>query len=117
MAEKKKEIMGITAKKEGDFSDWYTQIIEKAELIEYTDVSGCYVFRPASYQIWEKAKDFLDKRFKELCVENAYFPIFIPESYLSKEASHIKGFTPEVAWVTHAGETKLNERLAIRPTS
>ncbi len=113
----KKEIVGITAKKEGDFSDWYTQVIEKAELIEYTDVSGCYVFRPASYKIWEKVKDFLDKEFKKLGVENAYFPLLIPESYLSKESSHIKGFTPEVAWVTHAGETKLNEKLAIRPTS
>lgn len=117
MADKKKEIIGITAKKQGDFSDWFTQVIEKAELIEYTDVSGCYVFRPASYRIWEKAKEFLDKKFKELGVENAYFPLLIPESYLSKESSHIKGFTPEVAWVTHAGETKLNERLAIRPTS
>ncbi|MDP4012115.1 MAG: proline--tRNA ligase, partial [Candidatus Nanoarchaeia archaeon] len=97
----KKESVGITAKKEGDFSDWYTQVIQKAELIEYTDVSGCYVFRPYSYAIWEKVKNFLDNKFKQSGVKNAYFPLFIPESYLTKESEHVKGFTPEVAWVTH----------------
>ncbi|MEK6937049.1 MAG: proline--tRNA ligase [Nanoarchaeota archaeon] len=114
--EKEKQV-GLTAKKEENFSEWYTQVIQKADLIEYTLVSGCYVFKPNSYSIWEKVQNYLNKHFKELGVKNAYFPLFIPESVLKKEASHIEGFNPEVAWVTQAGNTKLSEKLAIRPTS
>ncbi|MFH1683039.1 MAG: proline--tRNA ligase [Candidatus Woesearchaeota archaeon] len=112
----KKDIKGITARKD-DFSDWYTQVIQKAELIEYSDVSGCYILRPNSYAIWEKIQQFFDAEIKKMGVKNAYFPLFIPESYLTKEAQHIEGFAAEVAWVTEHGNTKMPERLAIRPTS
>ena len=114
---KKKSQEGITIKKEDNFSEWYQQLILKAELADYTKVSGCIVFRPSSYQIWEKVIKVIDSEFKKIGIKNTYFPLFIPESTLSKEQEHVKGFTPEVAWVTHAGNTKLNERLAIRPTS
>lgn len=113
----KEELKGITAKKDENFSEWYTQVIQKAELADYTKVSGCIVFRPYSYAIWEKIKQEVDKRIKALGVKNAYFPLFIPESLLSKESEHVKGFSPEVAWVTHGGNTALSERLAVRPTS
>ena len=109
--------MGISVSKNENFSEWYTQLLQKAELIEYTDVSGCYVLRPRAYAIWEKVQQRFNQLIKEAGVKNAYFPLFIPESNLSREAAHVKGFTPEVAWVTHSGETKLNERLAVRPTS
>jgi len=109
--------LGLTVTKEQDFSGWYTQLLQKAELIEYSDVSGCYILRPRAYYIWEKIQEYLDKKFKATGVKNTYFPLFIPESLLTKEKEHVEGFSPEVAWVTHAGETKLNERLAIRPTS
>ncbi len=115
MAEEKD--IGITVKKSENFSEWYTQVIQKADLIEYTSVSGCMVFKPWSYAIWEKVKEFFDKEIKKKGIKNAYFPLFIPEALLKKEAKHVEGFSPEVAWVTHAGNTKLNERLAIRPTS
>lgn len=123
MAEAKKENpskepdMGITAKKEEDFGEWFSQVITKAELVGYTDVSGCYVFRPSSYEVWEKVQGFMDREFKKLGVRNAYFPLFIPEKLLNKEKEHVEGFTPEVAWVTHTGNSKLSEKLAIRPTS
>jgi prolyl-tRNA synthetase len=113
----KKQTLGLTVKKDEDFSEWYTQVIQKAELADYTAVSGCIVFRPYSYAIWEKLQKFLDDNFKKSGVKNAYFPMFIPESLLTKEKEHVEGFTPEVAWVTHAGDSKLAERLAIRPTS
>lgn len=113
----KKQELGITVKKEENISDWYTQVIQKAELIEYTDVAGCMVFRPNSYQIWEEIQKFLDTEIKKLGVKNAYFPLFIPEKLLLKESDHVDGFAPEVAWVDYGGNTKLNERLAIRPTS
>jgi len=117
MAKKEvKKDVGITAEKD-DFSEWFTQLMIKADLADYTDVSGCIVFRPNSYAIWEKIQAECDKRFKKLGVKNAYFPLFISEKLLSKEAEHVKGFAPEVAWVTQAGETKLVERLAVRPTS
>ncbi len=108
---------GLTVKKEDDFSEWYTQLLHKSELIDYTDVSGCYVFRPRAYAIWENVRRYLDSKFKEMGVRNAYFPLFIPESLLKKESTHVEGFAPEVAWVTHSGKAKLNERLAVRPTS
>jgi prolyl-tRNA synthetase len=111
-----KKSLGITTEKD-DFSEWFTQIMLKAELADYTDVSGCVVFRPGAYAIWEKIVAETDKRFKKLGIKNAYFPLLIPEKSLKRESVHVAGFTPEVAWVTHAGETKLNERLAVRPTS
>jgi prolyl-tRNA synthetase len=107
---------GITAEKD-DFSDWFTQIMLKADLADYTDVSGAIVFKPTAYEMWEKIKQETDKEFKKLGIKNCYFPLFIPEKFLTKEKEHVKGFSPEVAWVTHAGNTKLNERLAVRPTS
>jgi len=108
---------GLTAKKEENFSEWYQQLILKSELADYSSVSGCIIFRPLSYSVWEKIKEECDKRFKELGIQNAYFPLLIPEKAFEREAEHVKGFTPEVAWVTHVGNTKLNEKLAIRPTS
>ena len=89
----------------------------KAELADYTQVSGCIAFRPRSFRVWEIIRDEVDKRLRKLGIKNIYFPLFIPEKLLKKEAEHVEGFAPEVAWVTHAGNTKLNERLAIRPTS
>src|SRR3989339_1427356 len=111
------EELGITVKKDKDFSEWYTQVIQKAGLIEYTDVSGCYILRPYIYEIWETIQEYFNKKIKEKGVKNASFPLLIPESLLKKESEHVKGFTPEVAWVTKAGDTELNEKLAIRPTS
>ena len=113
----KEDQKGLTVKKEQDFSEWYTQLLQKAELIEYSDVSGCYILRPRSYSVWEKIQLFLDTKFKSVGVQNSYFPLFIPESLLKKESEHFEGFTPEVAWVTKTGDSKLNEALAIRPTS
>ncbi|MBN1502871.1 proline--tRNA ligase [Candidatus Woesearchaeota archaeon] len=113
----KRESLGITASKDEEFSEWYTQVIQKAGLADYTPVSGCIVFRPYSYAIWEKIQSFFDNKIKRSGVQNAYFPLLIPESLLNKEKEHVEGFSPEVAWVTHAGNSKLNEKLAIRPTS
>ena len=113
----KENTEGLTAKKEEDFSEWYQQLILKAELSDYSSVSGCLVFRPASYYIWEKIVEACDKEFKKIGIENTYFPLFIPEKSFEKEKEHVEGFAPEVAWVTQAGNTKLNEKLAIRPTS
>jgi len=114
---KKEEKIGITARREDDFSEWYTQIITKAELADYSSVSGCMVLRPYSYFMWEILQKRVDKEFKKVGIKNCYFPMFIPESLLNKEKVHVEGFSPEVAWVTQAGDTKLSERLAIRPTS
>lgn len=114
--QKEKQI-GITAKKSENFSEWYTQIIQKADLIEYSPVSGCYIFKPNSFSLWEKIQNYLNKKFRDLGVKNTYFPLLIPESLLKKESSHVEGFTPEVFWVTQTGDTKLSEKLAIRPTS
>lgn len=108
---------GITISKEEELGKWYQEVILKSGLADYSSVSGCMVYRPLAYSIWTKIKEEVDKRFKEIGIENAYFPLFIPESLLEKETSHFEGFTPEVAWVTEAGSSELNERLAIRPTS
>jgi len=113
----KKSEEGITAKKDENFSEWYQQLILKSGLADYSDVSGCMILRPLSYAIWEKIKELCDIEFKPIGIRNCYFPLFIPEKAFAKEKEHVKGFTPEVAWVTQAGNTKLNERLAIRPTS
>src|SRR3989344_4056861 len=113
----KKSEEGLTIKKEDDFSEWFQQLVLKSELADYSAVSGCMIFKPTSWQIWETIVEEVNKRIKKMNVKNVYFPMLIPESLLSKEQEHVKGFTPEVAWVTQAGDTKLNERLAIRPTS
>jgi len=108
--------LGITVDKD-DFSEWFTQLMIKADLADYTDVSGCIVFKPASYEIWQKIQVLTDERFKKFGVRNSYFPVFIPEKFLNKEKEHVEGFSPEVAWVEKAGDSKLSERLAVRPTS
>ncbi len=113
----KKDQKGITVKKAENFSDWYTQVIQKSDLADYSAVSGCIVYKPSSYAIWEKIVNVVDADFKKIGIQNAYFPLFIPESLLQKEEDHIEHFSPEVAWVTHGGHTKLGEKLAIRPTS
>ncbi len=115
MSEAKQE--GVTASKSENFDDWYTQVILRSELADYSPVSGCLVYRPAGYAIWEKILDATDERFKRAGIQNAYFPLLIPERLLKKEQEHVEGFAPEVAWVTEAGNSKLEERLAIRPTS
>src|SRR5437879_2708127 len=104
-------------KRSEDYSRWYTDVIAAAELADYAPVKGCMIIRPNGYAIWEKMQQALDGMFKETGHQNAYFPIFIPESFLQKEAEHVEGFAPEVAVVTHAGGTKLEEPLVIRPTS
>lgn len=115
MAEKKM-VEAITSM-ETDFAQWYTDVVKKAELIDYTSVKGCMVFKPAGYAIWELIQKQLDARFKEVGVENVYLPMFIPESLLQKEKDHVEGFAPEVAWVTHGGLAPLQERMCVRPTS
>lgn len=112
----KKLVEAITSMEE-DFAQWYTDVVKKAELIDYTSVKGCMVFKPAGYAIWELIQKQLDERFKETGVENVYLPMFIPESLLEKEKDHVEGFAPEVAWVTHGGLQPLQERLCVRPTS
>ncbi len=108
---------GITAKKSENFSEWYTQVVQKAELADYGPVQGTIAFRPNSYAIWENIQKIFDARLKSLGVKNTYFPQLIPENLLKKEADNFKGFAPEVFWVTHSGNNKMGERLAIRPTS
>ncbi len=102
---------------EVDFAQWYTDIVKKADLIDYSSVKGCMVIRPYGYAVWENIQKDLDRRFKETGHENVYMPLFISESLLQKEKDHVKGFAPEVAWVTHGGGEKLAERLCVRPTS
>jgi prolyl-tRNA synthetase len=114
--EKKKDEKGVTVEKD-EFSEWFTQLMLKADLADYTKVSGCIVFKPASWAVWEKIVSLVNERIAKFGVKNVYFPLFIPESLLVREKEHLKGFNPEVAWVTEAGDTKLSERLAVRPTS
>lgn len=114
---KKQTRLGLEAKKEENLADWYSQVITKAEMIEYYDVSGCYVLRPWSYAIWEAIKEFFDREIKKLGVENCYFPMFVSQAALEKEKTHIADFAPEVAWVTRSGKTELAEPIAVRPTS
>ena len=116
MAKEKKFVEAITSRDE-DFAQWYTDVVSKAELCDYTGVKGCMVYLPNGYAIWEKIQADLDKRFKETGVENVYLPMLIPENLLQKEKDHIEGFAPEVAWVTHGGNEPLQERMCIRPTS
>lgn len=100
-----------------DFAQWYTDVVTKADLIDYSSVRGSMIIRPYGYALWENIKNELDDRIKETGHENVYMPLFIPESLLQKEKDHIEGFAPEVAWVTHGGEEELAERLCVRPTS
>ena len=116
MAKEKKLVEEITSM-DVDFAQWYTDVVKKAELTDYTSVKGCMVIKPAGYAIWENIQKELDARFKAVGVENVYLPMFIPESLLQKEKDHVEGFAPEVAWVTHGGMEELQERLCVRPTS
>lgn len=100
-----------------DFAQWYTDVVIKAELIDYSSVKGCMIIRPYGYAIWENIQTIMNDKFKETGHENVYMPMFIPESLLEKEKDHVEGFAPEVAWVTHGGNEKLEERLCVRPTS
>lgn len=113
---KGKAVEAITSMNE-DFTQWYTDVVLRAELIDYSSVRGCMILRPYGYAIWENIMHLLDKRFKETGHENVAMPMFIPESLLQKEKDHVEGFAPEVAWVTHGGTEELTERLCVRPTS
>ncbi|MGL4338163.1 MAG: proline--tRNA ligase, partial [Turicibacter sp.] len=112
----KKLVQAITSI-DVDFAQWYTDVVKKAELVDYSSVKGCMIIRPYGYAIWENIQQYLDKKLKETEHENVYMPLLIPESLLQREKDHVEGFAPEVAWVTHGGDEKLAERLVIRPTS
>ena len=116
MADQKKMVEAITSI-EDDFAQWYTDVVKKAELVDYSSVRGCMVLRPYGYAIWENIQKIFDARFKETGHENVYMPMFIPESLLQKEKDHIEGFAPEVAWVTIGGGEQLQERMCVRPNS
>lgn len=116
MAKGKKFVEAITSMDE-DFAKWYTDIVKKAELVDYSSVKGCMIIRPYGYAIWENIQRILDEKLKATGHENVYMPMFIPESLLQKEKDHVEGFAPEVAWVTHGGSEPLAERLCVRPTS
>ncbi|KAI0053137.1 prolyl-tRNA synthetase [Auriscalpium vulgare] len=109
--------IAIGVKKEVDFAAWYTNVLIKADMLDYYSVSGCYILKPWSYSIWEIIQRWFDEKIKELEVENAYFPMFVSQKVLEREKDHIEGFSPEVAWVTRAGQSELEEPIAIRPTS
>lgn len=117
MSKKKEEFVKEITNMEDDFAQWYTDVITKADMVDYSPIKGFMVIKPLGYAIWEKIQNFADERFKATGHKNVYFPLLIPESYLMKEAEHVEGFAPEVAWVTHAGNQELEERLCIRPTS
>lgn len=116
MADNKKMVEAITSM-DVDFAQWYTDVVKKAELVDYAGVRGCMIVRPYGTALWENIRSDLDARFKALGHENVMMPLFIPESLLQKEKDHVEGFAPEVAWVTHGGEEELTERLCVRPTS
>ncbi|KRY30896.1 Bifunctional glutamate/proline--tRNA ligase [Trichinella spiralis] len=109
--------LGLETTKEGNFSEWYSQVITKAEMIEYYDISGCYIIRPWAFAIWEAIQAWLDRQIKLMDVANCYFPMFVSQAALEREKSHVKGFSPEVAWVTKSGQSEMSEPVAIRPTS
>lgn len=117
MSKKDKQFVEEITPMEENFSQWYTDVILKTELVDYSPVRGFMVIKPYGYAIWENIQAYLDKRFKETGHKNCYFPLLIPESLLKKEAEHVEGFAPEVAWVTHGGDEELGERLCVRPTS
>ncbi len=116
MAKDKEFVKEITPQSE-DFSRWYIDVIKKADLMDYSPVRGCIVFKPDGYELWEACQRELDRRFKETGHRNAYFPLLIPESFFQKEKEHVEGFNPELPWVTQVGDDPLEERLAVRPTS
>jgi prolyl-tRNA synthetase len=117
MAKQDKEFVKEITPQNEDYSQWYLDVILKAQMMDYAPVKGCMVIRPYGYALWENMQKGLDERIKATGHRNAYFPIFIPESLLQREAEHVEGFAPEVAWVTHGGNEKLTERLLVRPTS
>lgn len=117
MAKRNEEFVTHIASRSDDFPQWYTDVILKTDMVDYSIVKGCMVIKPYGYGVWELIQDEMDRRFKETGHVNAYFPLLIPESLLKKEAEHVEGFAPEVAWVTHGGDEELTERLCIRPTS
>ena len=117
MAKQEENFVKEITNKDEDFSRWYVDVVRKADLADYSSIKGCMVIKPYGYELWENIKNGLDKMIKATGHKNAYFPLFVPESLLKKEAEHVKGFAPEVAWITHGGDEELEERLAIRPTS
>ncbi|MGN0411295.1 MAG: proline--tRNA ligase [Candidatus Fimousia sp.] len=117
MAKENKKLVEAITPMDEDFAQWYTDVVKKAELMQYSSVKGCMIIRPRGYAIWENIQRELDRRFKETGVENVAMPMFIPESLLQREKDHVEGFAPEVAWVTHGGANELQERLCVRPTS
>ncbi|XP_031502248.1 proline--tRNA ligase, cytoplasmic [Nymphaea colorata] len=121
-APKKKEVkketgLGLTYKKDENFGEWYSEVVVNGEMIEYYDVSGCYILRPWAFSIWDILKDFFDPEIKKMGIKNCYFPLFVSSNVLEKEKDHIEGFAPEVAWVTKSGQSELDVPIAIRPTS
>ncbi|KAK6539785.1 ribose-phosphate pyrophosphokinase 1 [Orbilia ellipsospora] len=110
-------LIGITVDKEIDFPGWYQQVLTKGDMLDYYDVSGCYILKPWSYTVWERIQKWFDAKIKGIGVENCYFPMFVSSKVLEREKDHIEGFAPEVAWVTRAGSAELDEPIAIRPTS
>lgn len=109
--------LDLSVTKDGDFSKWYTEVLKKAEMIDYSDISGCYIMRPWSFFMWEQVHGWFDSEIKKIGVKNSYFPLFVSKSALEMEKEHVEGFAPEVAWVTKSGESDLAEHIAIRPTS
>ncbi|KAK5078131.1 hypothetical protein LTR64_003464 [Lithohypha guttulata] len=110
-------LIGIDVAKEDDFSEWYQQVLTKGDMLDYYDISGCYILKPASQFVWDEVRAWFDAKIKQMGVKNCSFPLFVSEDVLNKEKSHIEGFAAEVAWVTHGGSTKLEKKIAIRPTS
>ncbi|WFD33527.1 proline--tRNA ligase [Malassezia cuniculi] len=111
------ELIGITVRKELDFPEWYQQVLRKGDMLDYYDVSGCYILKPLSYFIWESIQEFFNEHIRSIGVQNCYFPMFVSSDVLEREKDHIEGFAPEVAWVTRAGKSDLEKPVAIRPTS
>ncbi|KAH6773019.1 Class II aaRS and biotin synthetases superfamily protein, partial [Perilla frutescens var. frutescens] len=119
---KKKEVkketgLGLSYKKDENFGEWYSEVVVNGEMIEYYDISGCYILRPWAMSIWEIMQTFFDAEIKKMNIKNSYFPLFVSQTVLQKEKDHIEGFAPEVAWVTKSGESELEVPIAIRPTS
>ncbi|KAL0541731.1 hypothetical protein IC582_021786 [Cucumis melo] len=119
---KKKEVkketgLGLTNKKDDNFGEWYSEVVVSGEMIEYYDISGCYILRPWAMSVWETMQVFFDAEIKKMKIKNCYFPLFVSPGVLQREKDHIEGFAPEVAWVTKSGESDLEVPIAIRPTS
>eukprot|EP00959_Pyramimonas_sp_CCMP1952_P427451 8952235-Pyramimonas_sp.AAC.1 len=114
---KKESLLGLHTTREEDFGKWYSQVVTAAELIEYYDISGCYILRPHAYSMWESIQSFVDGEIKKMGVQNSYFPCFVSQKALTAEKDHVEGFAAEVAWVTRSGNSELEEPIAVRPTS